>query len=77
MPKTLIDTNRLNTADVEFVYDENGEEKTQFVSSAELEEFIIEMDYCSDEEGSCTNMPWDFLLDQFDYVTQEYWRLWS
>lgn len=71
MPKQLIDTNRLGTADVEFVYDENGEEKTHFVSSAELENFITEQDYC--EPGQ----EWDFLLDQFDYVTQEYWKLWS
>lgn len=71
MPKKLIDTNRLNTADVEFIYEYNGELDNHVALSHELENFITEQDYC--EHGQ----EWEYLLDQFDYVTQEYWRLWS
>lgn len=71
MQKQLIETNRLGTANVEYVYDENVEEKTHFVSSSELENFITEQSYC--EPGQ----EWGFLLDQFDYVTEKYWKLWK
>lgn len=71
MQKQLIETNRIDTADVEYVFLNDGQEDNHMVSSDELERFCYEQDYCNYSNS------WNFLLDQFEYVTEQYWKIWA